>query len=280
VLAWNSSKWVPSSVTAGGAAAVGSNYRFQFYNDGSLSSANFGYDPNTYGGSISSTIPVSLTAWAYIDQNLGLGSTMTFYGPGGANGILQVGPASSVSANAYITPSLSAVTISATTYRNLPTSALSGLSDSQITTTPTLSSVLKWNGSKWVAAVDATGTSTGGAPAGTNYEFQFYNNGDFSAVQGIEYAPNLFGDRQFVVSGGIKFYSETSIYSPNINTNSLGISDGVTYLPINSTVVGVINIPSVSSTSVSSISISATNYYNVGPSIFGVTNAVTNGLFF
>jgi hypothetical protein len=71
-----------------------------------------------------------------------------------------------------------------------------------------------------------------------------------------------------------------SIYSPTINTNSLGISDGVTYLPINSTVVGVINIPSVSSTSVSSISIRATNYYNVGPSIFGVTNAVTNGLFF
>jgi len=262
VLAWNSSKWVPSSVTAGGAAAVGSNYRFQFYNDGSLSSANFGYDPNTYGGSISSTIPVSLTAWAYIDQNLGLGSTITFYGAGGANGYLQVGPASSVSANAYITPSLSAVTISATTYRNLPTSALSGLSDSQITTTPALSSVLKWNGSKWVAAVDATGTSTGGTPAGTNYEFQFYNNGNFSAVQGIEYSPDFNGSPQFILSGNVpKLYVENSIYTQNMNAGTqLGVySQGGQLAAITSPQNGILAVGVLSGAILSSTLVSSTS---------------------
>ena len=158
-------------------------------------------------------------------------------------------------------------------------STLSGLSDVLITTTPTTSYVLKWNGSKWAPAADDGGA--GASPAGANHQFQFYKDGAFSAVQGIELVENLFGSNQLVLSGNYQtLYAGGSIYSPTINTNTLGISDGVTYLPINSTVVGVINIPFVSSTSVSSVSISATNYYNVGPSIFGVTNAVTNGLFF
>jgi hypothetical protein len=68
---------------------------------------------------------------------------------------------------AFFFGTLSATTLSATTYRNLPTSALSGLSDTLITST-SLRSLLKWNGTKWVAATDQTGGG-GGSPGGFGF---------------------------------------------------------------------------------------------------------------
>ena len=62
----------------------------------------------------------------------------------------------------YRVSSLSATTISATTYQNLPVSSLSGLTDVLISSTPTTNYVLKWNGTKWAPALDATGTGGGG----------------------------------------------------------------------------------------------------------------------
>ena len=86
---------------------------------------------------------------------------------------------------------LSATTFSATNYRNLPTSALSGLSDTQITS-PALSSVLKWNGTKWVPATDQTG---GAAAAGTVAGAIQFNDGvnGFDANDDFYYASkNLY----------------------------------------------------------------------------------------
>ena len=94
--------------------------------------------------------------------------------------------------NARIT-SLSATTVSATTYQNLPTAALSGLSDVLITS-PALSSVLKWNGTKWVPATDQTGGG-GAAAAGTVAGAIQFNDGvnGFDANDDFYYASkNLY----------------------------------------------------------------------------------------
>jgi hypothetical protein len=70
--------------------------------------------------------------------------------------------ASGDSANAaFFFQTLSATTLSATTYQNLPTSALSGLSDTQITS-PSNGQGLAWDGSKWVASSFPTGGGGGG----------------------------------------------------------------------------------------------------------------------
>lgn len=74
-----------------------------------------------------------------------------------------------------------ATTLSATFYQNLPTQALSGLSDTQITS-PALSSVLKWNGSKWVPATDQTGGGGGGSPGGNSGDIQFNDGGAFGGT--------------------------------------------------------------------------------------------------
>ena len=94
--------------------------------------------------------------------------------------------------NARIT-SLSATTVSATTYQNLPTAALSGLSDVLITS-PATSSVLKWNGTKWVPATDQTGGG-GAAAAGTVAGAIQFNDGvnGFDANDDFYYASkNLY----------------------------------------------------------------------------------------
>jgi hypothetical protein len=271
VLAWNSTKWVASSITTGspGAAAVGGNYNFQFYKDGSLSSVpGFGYDPITYGGHVSSTIPISTSQWAYIGQSLGVGQGVTFYGLDGiSNGYLKVASngVSAVSANAFITPTLSATVVSASHYKNIPSGtalwnasalqgtrlnltpvslgilsynfaadevnayapslagpalnpyiALSGLSDTAPWTNPTTGQVLKWNGSKWNPADDIAATG-GLSPGGSNYQIQFNNGGAFSAVQGLEYVPNLFGNPQLVLSGNVsRLYATNSVNTPYV----------------------------------------------------------------
>lgn len=261
VLAWNSSKWIASSITAGGAAAVGSNYRFQFYKDGSLSSVNFGHDPNTYaGGSISSTLPISTNAWMYVGQNLGVETGIVLYGPNaGGDAYLQNAGAgvSAVSANALLTPSLSATTISATTYRNLPTSSLSGLADVFITGTPVTSDILKWNGSKWVPAADA-----GGAAVGSNYQFQFYKDGSLSSAA-IGYDPNTYG-------GSVSSNLPLSLNAWAYIDQNLGLGSNITFYgaggangylkvgPASSVSANALITPSLSATI-----ISATNYSGV-----------------
>lgn len=89
--------------------------------------------------------------------------------------------ASGDSANAaFFLQTLSSTTFSATNYLNLPVSALSALSDTQITS-PALSSVLKWNGSKWVPATDQTGGG-GGSPGGNTGDIQFNDGGAFGGT--------------------------------------------------------------------------------------------------
>jgi hypothetical protein len=256
----------PLTMKAYQAALSAGNYNFQFYKDGSLSSVpGFGYDPTTYGGHVSSTIPISTSQWAYIGQNLGVGQGVTFYGLDGiSTGYLKVASngVSAVSANALLTPTLSATVVSASHYKNIPSGtalwnasalqgtrlnltpaslgilsynlaadevnayspaaaafvlnpyfSLSGLSDTASWTNPTTGQVLKWNGSKWNPGDAAAGLS----PAGSNYQIQFNNGGAFSAVQGLEYVPNLFGNPQLVLSGNVsRLYATNSINTPYV----------------------------------------------------------------
>jgi hypothetical protein len=128
---------------------------------------------------------------------------------------------------AFFFGTLSATTLSATTYRNLPTSALSGLSDVLITS-PALSSVLKWNGSKWVPATDQTGGGGGSPPGGTvPGAIQFLNgtSDGFDAADAFYYASkSLYIDHE---TGGQLF------------TDDITVTNGVTSDSINSTTVSV-----------------------------------------
>jgi hypothetical protein len=151
-LVWNSglNKWAPSALPL----PVGSNYNFQFYKDSNLSStSSFVWNPSDYGGSLSATVPFSSSRWAYFSETVGVGQGIILYGNGGGQtAYIKNGPAgtTAASANALITPSVSATTVSATTYLNL-------------------------------------------APNSSNYEFEFYNNGQLSSTNKFIWNPNLYG---------------------------------------------------------------------------------------
>jgi hypothetical protein len=143
-------------------------------------------------------------------------------------------------------------------YATTASLVLSGLSDTLITS-PALSSVLKWNGSKWVPATDQTGGG-GGSPGGGHYSVQI-NDG----------AGGFYGDE-----ASFKYdydAQQITIARALVVESAATFNDLVDFTQ-------AITFTSATGTNVSSASISATNYYNVGPNIFGVTNAVTNGLFF
>lgn len=168
-LVWNGSKWIPSSVGGGTGTttAAGTTTEIQFRGtDGVFSSIpGFIWNPNLYNGRIMiSGDAGGLEVYGSLyGSNIG-GENITLYG-NGTTSYSKPGPNNSLSSTAIITPNLSATTISATTYQNLPVSSLSGLADVQITGTPTTNYVLKWNGTKWTPAVDATGTGGGLANA-------------------------------------------------------------------------------------------------------------------
>ncbi len=272
-LVYDGNGWEPSTLPVGGGGATpfGSNYQFQFYNNGALSSVSgFTWDPNLFGGRLVVSSPIAgLNVYGNIYGNaVESGDKFTLYGLGTSQDI-KMSPASSLSASKFEIQNLSATTLSAATYLNLPVSshnqltnldandhpqyvlsstnntlsslvsniqtssnnlsgvvgshiassdvhftsgslsgyyaasswvnsnysptshnhsfsALSGLSDTQITS-PALSSVLKWNGSIWVAAPDATGTGGAGSPGGPNTSVQFNNNGSFSGTSDFNY---------------------------------------------------------------------------------------------
>jgi hypothetical protein len=152
---------------------------------------------------------------------------------------------------AFFFKNLSATTFSATTYLNLPTSALSGLSDTQITS-PALSSVLKWNGTKWVAAPDQTGGGGGGTPAGAQYDIQV-NDG----------AAGFYADGSFQYD-----YDAAKVI---ISTNTLQVDSVATFN--NSTdFTQPVTFTTIRGTSVSSTTVSATTYLNL-PSGVATWNA-------
>ena len=140
---------------------------------------------------------------------------------------------------AFFFGTLSATTLSATTYRNLPTSALSGLSDVQITS-PALSSVLKWNGTKWVPATDQTGAG-GGSPGGAEFEVQvndglggFYGDSSFQYDYGggtVTIGAILTVNGQASFNGGASFTQPTTVTTLSAttvsSTNYLNLPSGV-----------------------------------------------------
>lgn len=149
--------------------------------------------------------------------------------------------------NARIT-SLSATTVSATTYQNLPTAALSGLSDVLITS-PALSSVLKWNGTKWVPATDQTG---GGSPVGGQY-----------AIQVDDGAGGFYGDTTVTYD-----YDAAKVF---ISTSNLQVDSIATFN--NSTdFTQPVTFTTIQGNSVSSTTVSATTYLNL-PSGVATWNA-------
>jgi hypothetical protein len=164
-LVWNGSKWIPSSVAGGTGTTnpAGVSTEVQFRGPGGVfsSTSGFYWDPESFGGRFVVSSPVAgLNVYGTTYSTYLQGNNIDIYGQYDGPSRMLNGPGLSVSSNAFLANSVSATTISATTYRNLPTSALSGLSDTLITS-PALSSVLKWNGAKWVAAPDATGTGGG-----------------------------------------------------------------------------------------------------------------------
>lgn len=214
VLAWNSSKWVPSSVImtggGGGATPAAPNYAFQFYNNGNLSAnSGFGFDPNTYvGGSLSSTLPLSHYAWMYVDQSLGLGNYIQFYGASGSGFLQNAGNMAAVSSNALLATSLSGVTISATTYRNLP------------------SGVAAWNASKLLGENITYGTFGGLADT----DFLIYFGGG-------PYWVNVSPSIAATVLGPIAAYNATQLQSVAISntapaTNQVLTYNGTSWIPI------------------------------------------------
>ena len=151
--------------------------------------------------------------------------------------------------NARIT-SLSATTLSATTYLNLPSTALSSLSDTLITA-PALSSVLKWNGSKWVPATDQTGGG-GGSPAGVQYDIQVNDGaGGFYADSTFQYdydaAKVIIAPNTLQVDAVATFNNSTDFTQP-------------------------VTFTTIKGTSVSSTTVSATTYLNL-PSGVATWNA-------
>lgn len=150
-LVWNSglNKWAPSALPL----PVGSNYNFQFYKDSNLSStSSFVWNPSDFGGSLSAAVPFSSSRWAYFSETVGVGQGIILYGNGGGQtAYIKNGPAgtTAVSANSFITPSLSATTISATAYLNLLSGAAiwnaSALQGTRLNLTPTALGILAFN---------------------------------------------------------------------------------------------------------------------------------------
>jgi hypothetical protein len=139
--------------------------------------------------------------------------------------------------------------VSATSYLNLPVSALSGLSDTLITS-PSLSSVLKWNGTKWVPATDQTGG--GGSPAGSQYDIQV-NDG----------AGAFYGDSSFQYD-----YDAAKVF---ISTSNLQV-DAVAAFNNGVDFTQPITFTSATGTNVRSATVSATTYLNL-PSGVATWNA-------
>ena len=100
------------------------------------------------GGTLSVTAAGSTTQVQFNDGGTSLGgnSNLTF---NKTTGLLQTSSVSSVNASAT---SARFGTVSATTYQNLPTSALSGLTDVSSPLNPTNGYVLTWSSSKWIAS--------------------------------------------------------------------------------------------------------------------------------
>jgi hypothetical protein len=92
----------------------------------------------------------------------------------------------SASAGFYFS-SLSGTTVSATTYLNLPTSALSALNDVSSPLNPINGQVLTWSSTKWIASSVVAAGGGGGTPGGSNTQVQFNNNGSFSGSPGMTY---------------------------------------------------------------------------------------------
>ena len=145
---------------------------------------------------------------------------------------------------------LSATTFSATNYINLPTSALSGLSDTLITS-PALSSVLKWNGTKWVAAPDQTGGG-GGNPTGGQY-----------AIQVDDGAGGFYGDTTVTYD-----YDAAKVF---ISTSNLQV-DAIATFNNSTDFTQPVTFTTIQGNSVSSTTVSATTYLNL-PSGVATWNA-------
>jgi len=177
------------------------------------------------------------------------------------------------------TSSLKANIVSATSYLNLPVSALSGLSDTLITS-PALSSVLKWNGTKWVPATDQTGGGGGSPPGGTvPGAIQFLNgtSDGFDAADAFYYASkSLYIDHE---TGGQLFTDDITVTngvtSDSINSNTVSVNTSLNVGNTALTQQGIGNLRVASgliTSSVSSLSISATTYLNL-PSGVATWNA-------
>jgi hypothetical protein len=124
------------------------------------------------------------------------------------------------------------------------------LSDTLITS-PALSSVLKWNGTKWVPATDLTGGG-GGTPAGAQYDIQV-NDG----------AAGFYADGSFQYD-----YDAAKVI---IAANTLQVDSVATFN--NSTdFTQPVTFTTIKGTSVSSTTVSATTYLNL-PSGVATWNA-------
>jgi hypothetical protein len=134
-------------------------------------------------------------------------------------------------------------------YATTASLVLSGLSDTLITS-PSLSSVLKWNGTKWVPATDQTGGG-GGSPGGTQYHIQV-NDG----------AGGFYGD------ASLQYDYDT----PQITINTPLVVDAVATFNGGTDFTQAGTFTTLRGTSVSSTTVSATNYLNL-PSGVATWNA-------
>jgi len=125
--------------------------------------------------------------------------------------------ASGDSANAeFYFSSLSGTTISATTYRNLPAQALSGLSDTNIAS-PLYGQSLVWDTSKWVASSVAGGGGGGGTPGGSTTQVQYNSGGSFA------------GSPAMTFIAGTNTFSATNIVSVNTSSTNIYLASAIQF---------------------------------------------------
>ena len=184
--------------------------------------------------------------------------------------------ATTASLNAYETTAYARNNYSLTSHSH-SFSALSGLSDVQITSTPPTNYVLKWNGTKWAPAVDATGTAGGSGRSiayidldqDGNADLTFGTNDTFSIVQGAgilitNTGPNGFSNQELtfaIDSGAASLLSHTQLLDLNIgNPHPQYLFTGTT------------NSSSLNFLSLSATTVSATTYNNL-PSGVATWNA-------
>jgi hypothetical protein len=153
------------------------------------------------------------------------------------------------SASLYYEPKNVSAISGINNYATTASLVLSGLSDTLITS-PALSSVLKWNGSKWVPATDLTGGG-GGSPGGSQY-----------AIQVNDGAGGFYGD------ASLQYDYDT----PQITINTALVVDAVATFNGGTDFTQSGTFTTLKGTGVSSTAVSATTYLNL-PSGVATWNA-------